>query len=48
MGFLTNCKTEIGKTSKVVYNRIFIAKMFLKMDEKTYIFKGVSKWSSTF
>ena len=27
----------MGKTSKIGYNSIFIAKIFLTMDEKTYL-----------
>ena len=37
--FLQILKQQIGKTSKIGYNGIFIAKNVLKMDEKTY-FKG--------
>ena len=36
-GFLLMVKQQIGKTSKMGNNLIFIAKIFLKMDEKTYL-----------
>ena len=36
-GFLQIVKQPIGKTSKIGYKWIFIAKEFLKMDEKTYL-----------
>ena len=36
-GFLQIVKQQTGKTYKIGYNLIFIRKMFLKIDEKTYI-----------
>ena len=35
--FLQIVKQQIGKTSKIGYNWIFITNIFLKMDEKTYL-----------